>query len=70
MGSKIEKLFPTIIPVTNSKLNVVWSSDPMHANIEKSKNGLKRETSKNILNEVKSFFRMHKKLELAAKLFT
>ena len=62
MGSKIEKLFPTILTeVTNSKLNVVWSSDPMHANIEKSKSGFKTRNFKNILNEVKSFFRMHKK---------
>ena len=33
----------------------------MHANIEKSKSGFKTRNFNNILNEVKSFFKLHKK---------
>ncbi len=63
MGSKlIEKLLPPIISkVKKIKLHVVWSCDPMHANIEKSKSGYKTRNFKNIFNEVKSFFKLHKK---------
>ena len=60
--NKIEKIFPNILrKIKNAKLNVVWSSDPMHANIEKSKSGYKTRNFKNILNEVKSFFKIHEK---------
>ena len=64
MGSKlIEKLFPKIIKkISGSHSNVVWSCDPMHANIEKSKSGYKTRNFKNILSEVKSFFKIHKKM--------
>ena len=64
MGSKlIDKLFPKIIKkISSSNLNVVWSCDPMHANIEKSKSGYKTRNFKNILSEVKSFFNIHKKM--------
>ena len=43
MGSNnIEKLMPPIVKkIKDSKLNVVWSCDPMHANIEKTNNGYK-----------------------------
>ena len=63
MGSKlIEKLLPPIIyKVKKTKFHVVWSCDPMHANIEKSKSGYKTRNFKNIFNEVKSFFKLHKK---------
>ena len=40
----------------------MWSCDPMHANIEKSKSGYKTRNFKNILSEVKSFFKIHKDL--------
>ena len=62
MGSKlIDKLLPSILEkIKNANLNVVWSCDPMHANIEKSKSGFKTRNFKNILNEVKSFFKLHK----------
>ena len=61
MGARnIEKIFPKILrKIKNTNLNVVWSSDPMHANIEKSKSGYKTRNFKNILNEVKSFFKIH-----------
>ena len=63
MGSKlIEKLLPSILEkIKIANVNVVWSCDPMHANIEKSKSGFKTRSFKNILNEVKSFFKLHKK---------
>jgi|TARA_B100000287_G_C20663548_1_gene790947 3-deoxy-7-phosphoheptulonate synthase len=68
MGAKlIEKKLPKILEkILGSKLNVVWSCDPMHANIEKSKSGYKTRNFKNILSEVKSFFRMHKKIGTTA----
>ena len=65
MGAqKINQLFPTLLrQIKKSGLNVVWSCDPMHANIEKSKSGYKTRNFKNILSEVKSFFKIHKELE-------
>ena len=62
MGAKkINQLFPTILKqFKKSNLNVVWSCDPMHANIEKSKSGYKTRNFKNIVSEVKSFFKIHK----------
>ena len=63
MGSKlIDKLLPPILEkIKSANVNVVWSCDPMHANIEKSKSGFKTRNFNNILNEVKSFFKLHKK---------
>ncbi len=64
MGSNdIDKFLPRIInKVEKKKINVVWSCDPMHANTEKSKSGYKTRNFRNILNEVKSFFKVHKKM--------
>ena len=61
MGAEnIEKLYPPILKkITNSKLNILWSCDPMHANTEKAKSGFKTRIFKNILSEVKSFFKIH-----------
>ncbi len=57
----IEKLYPPIIKaIKKNKLKVVWSCDPMHANTEKAKSGYKTRNFKNILSEVKSFFKVHK----------
>ena len=62
MGAgNIEKLYPPIIKaIKKNKLKVVWSCDPMHANTEKAKSGYKTRNFKNILSEVKSFFKVHK----------
>ena len=62
MGSNnIEKLMPPIVKkIKDSKLNVVWSCDPMHANIEKTNNGYKTRNFKNILKEVKLFLKFIK----------
>ncbi len=61
MGAgNIEKLYPPIIKaVKKHKLKVVWSCDPMHANTEKARSGYKTRIFKNILSEVKSFFKVH-----------
>ena len=58
----IDGLLPPILEkIKKANVNVVWSCDPMHANIEKSKSGFKTRNFKNILGEVKSFFKLHKK---------
>ena len=64
MGAeKINQLFPILLrQIKKSGLNVVWSCDPMHANIEKSKSGYKTRNFRNILSEVKSFFKIHKQV--------
>ena len=61
MGAdKIEKLYPPLLKaVTDAKLNVVWTIDPMHGNVEKSSTGFKTREFDNILSEVKSFFKIH-----------
>ena len=62
MGEKeIKKKFPPILQsITKKGLNVVWSSDPMHGNTEKSNSGYKTRKFKKILNEVKAFFEIHR----------
>ena len=41
-AAMINKLYPKILrTVSQAKLNVVWSCDPMHANTEKAKSGFK-----------------------------
>ncbi len=62
MGAKvIEKLYPPLLKaISKAKLHVVWSCDPMHANTEKARSGYKTRIFKNILSEVKSFFKLHK----------
>ena len=57
---QIEDLFPPILrEVKKSGYNVLWSSDPMHGNTEKSNSGYKTRNFLNILEEVKSFFKIH-----------
>jgi len=58
---KIDELYPPLLKaVKDAKLNVVWTIDPMHGNVEKSSNGFKTRDFDNILSEVKSFFNIHK----------
>ncbi|NPA27970.1 MAG: 3-deoxy-7-phosphoheptulonate synthase class II [Epsilonproteobacteria bacterium] len=61
MGAKkIDELFPPLLrAVRDANLNVVWTIDPMHGNVEKI-NGFKTRDFENILSEVKSFFNIHK----------
>jgi len=60
-ASKIKELYPPLLEaVTKAKLNVVWTIDPMHGNVEKTQEGLKTRDFNNIVSEVKSFFDIHK----------
>ncbi len=58
---KIADKFPNLLRrVKEEGKNVVWSSDPMHGNVEKAPNGYKTRDFDNILSEVKQFFQIHK----------
>jgi 3-deoxy-7-phosphoheptulonate synthase len=59
-ASKIKEYFPPLLKrVKEEGLNVVWSSDPMHGNVEKSSTGFKTRNFDNILSEVEQFFAIH-----------
>jgi len=62
MGAeKIADHFPKLLKKVESEgKKVVWSSDPMHGNVEKADNGYKTRDFDNILGEVKQFFQIHK----------
>ena len=58
---KIADKFPKLLKKVESEgKKVVWSSDPMHGNVEKADNGYKTRDFDNILGEVKQFFQIHK----------
>ncbi len=60
-ASKIADHFPNLLKKVESEgRKVVWSSDPMHGNVEKTSNGYKTRDFANILSEVKQFFQIHK----------
>jgi 3-deoxy-7-phosphoheptulonate synthase len=60
-ATKIDELFPPLLKaVRDANLNVVWTIDPMHGNVEKSSTGFKTRDFDNILSEVKSFLKIHK----------
>jgi len=60
-ASKIADHFPKLLKKVESEgKKVVWSSDPMHGNVEKADNGYKTRDFDNILSEVKQFFQIHK----------
>ncbi|OPZ79100.1 MAG: Phospho-2-dehydro-3-deoxyheptonate aldolase [Alphaproteobacteria bacterium ADurb.Bin438] len=59
--SKIGAVLPDLIrAVKREGVNVIWSSDPMHANTQTASNGLKTRNFDTILREVKRFFEIHK----------
>lgn len=62
MGAdKISDIYPNLLKRVKAEgKNVLWSSDPMHGNIEKAPNGYKTRDFANILSEVKQFFQIHK----------
>jgi 3-deoxy-7-phosphoheptulonate synthase len=64
MGANtIKDYFPKLLKrVRDEGRNVVWSCDPMHANVEKTSNGFKTRNFDNILLEVKQFFEIHKEM--------
>ena len=55
-----EKLTPLIRAVEKEGRSVVWSCDPMHANIIKSSTGYKTRNFEHILSEMRQFFAIHK----------
>lgn len=55
-----ENLPPLIRAVEREGYKVVWSCDPMHANTKVASNGYKTRDFNNILEEVKTFFAVHK----------
>src|SRR5512134_787974 len=62
MGSdKVEAKLPALIrAVKRSGAKVVWSCDPMHGNTVKSGSGYKTRPFDRILQEVRSFFAVHR----------
>src|SRR6201999_127391 len=55
-----EKLPPLVRAVQREGAKVVWSSDPMHGNTIKLKSGYKTRPVDRILEEVRSFFAVHR----------
>jgi len=62
MGApKVGELLPPLVKaVKDAGRTVVWSCDPMHGNTIKSSNGYKTRKFDDILNEIKTFFQVHK----------
>ncbi len=62
MGAKnIEKMFPPLLKAMKKEgKNILYSIDPMHANTIKTSSKYKTREFENILQEVKSFFAIHK----------
>lgn len=60
-GAKdIEKYMPPLIrAIKKEGMNVVWSCDPMHANIRKAESGHKTRSFDDILSELRCFFELH-----------
>jgi 3-deoxy-7-phosphoheptulonate synthase len=57
---EIEKYLPPLIrAVKKEGLHVVWSCDPMHANIRKAESGHKTRSFDDILSELHCFFELH-----------
>jgi 3-deoxy-7-phosphoheptulonate synthase len=55
-----EKLPPLVRAVKREGASVVWSSDPMHGNTIKLKSGYKTRPVDRILEEIRSFFAIHR----------
>ena len=56
----IEKYLPPLLrAVKKEGLNVLWSCDPMHANIRKTEGGHKTRSFDDILSELRCFFELH-----------
>ena len=64
MGAKsIREALPALVDgVTKSGAQVLWVCDPMHGNTFESKNGYKTRNFEDVLDEVRGFFEVHKKL--------
>ena len=64
MGASLirEKLPALIDTVTNSGAKVLWVCDPMHGNTYEAPSGYKTRKFDDVLDEVRGFFEVHKKL--------
>ena len=64
MGAQtIREVLPKLVEgVTKSGAQVLWVCDPMHGNTFESKNGYKTRNFEDVLDEVRGFFEVHKKL--------
>ena len=64
MGAKnIREALPALIEgVTKSGANVLWVCDPMHGNTYEAPTGYKTRQFDDVMDEVKGFFEVHKKL--------
>jgi len=64
MGAKtIREVLPKLVEgVTKSGAQVLWVCDPMHGKTFESKNGYKTRNFEDVLDEVRGFFEVHKKL--------
>ncbi len=59
----IRQALPDLVEgVTKSGAQVLWVCDPMHGNTFESKNGYKTRNFEDVLDEVRGFFEVHKKL--------
>lgn len=64
MGAKEirEKLPPIVEAVKKSGIKVLWVCDPMHGNTYETPNGYKTRNFEDVLDEVRGFFEVHKKV--------
>ena len=64
MGAgKIREILPALVEgVTKSGAQVLWVCDPMHGNTFEAANGYKTRQFDDVLDEVRGFFEVHKKL--------
>ncbi len=64
MGAgKIREILPALVDgVTKSGAQVLWVCDPMHGNTYEAPSGYKTRRFEDVLDEVKGFFEVHKKL--------
>ena len=59
----IRQALPALVEgVTKSGAHVLWVCDPMHGNTFESKNGYKTRNFEDVLDEVRGFFEVHKRL--------
>ena len=62
-ASKIREILPALVEgVTKSGTQVLWVCDPMHGNTFETSNGYKTRQFEDVLDEVRGFFEVHKKL--------
>ena len=61
---KIEDHLPRLIEIVEkNRLSVLWCCDPMHGNTKSIKNGIKTRYYNDILDEILTFFKIHKEMK-------